>query len=143
MLGWGAGNGGYGRLGHNIQQDEFTPKKVQALTGRMPVAHNSIVRLFGKSIFFLAKRSRYSCLKQLTMFTYYVSENLSFCVEYEHFFGGYQGFLSVLIKELLRNASGAGKAFHLWLLISLFSWQPMRPGKLIIKNVDNSLIYWQ
>ncbi len=46
---WGpwTGNGGYGRLGHSVQQDEFTPKKVQQLTGRMPVAPNSIVRLPG------------------------------------------------------------------------------------------------
>ena len=31
------GNGGYGRLGHNVQQDEFSPRLVEGLTGRTPV----------------------------------------------------------------------------------------------------------
>ncbi len=38
-----AGNGGYGRLGHSVQKDEFTPKLVDALRGRMPVDKNSPV----------------------------------------------------------------------------------------------------
>lgn len=45
MLSWRAcaGNGGYGRLGHSVQKDEFTPKLVDALRGRMPVDKNSPV----------------------------------------------------------------------------------------------------
>ena len=39
-----AGNGGYGRLGHEVQQDEFKPKQIQRLTGRTAVDPNSIVR---------------------------------------------------------------------------------------------------
>ncbi|CAK0738461.1 hypothetical protein CVIRNUC_001046 [Coccomyxa viridis] len=35
------GNGGYGRLGHSVQKDEFTPKQVDALKGRMPVDKDS------------------------------------------------------------------------------------------------------
>lgn len=30
------GNGGYGRLGHTVQQDEFAPRLVEGLTGRIP-----------------------------------------------------------------------------------------------------------
>jgi len=30
------GNGGYGRLGHTVQQDEFAPRLVEGLTGRTP-----------------------------------------------------------------------------------------------------------
>ena len=37
------GNGGYGRLGHSVQKDEFTPKAVDALRGRMPVDKESPV----------------------------------------------------------------------------------------------------
>ena len=37
------GNGGYGRLGHSVQKDEFTPKLVDALRGRMPVDKQSPV----------------------------------------------------------------------------------------------------
>lgn len=39
-----SGNGGYGRLGHSVQKDEFTPKLVDALRGRMPVDKDSPVR---------------------------------------------------------------------------------------------------
>ena len=39
-----AGNGGYGRLGHKEQKDEFSPKQVEVLKGRMPVDANSPVR---------------------------------------------------------------------------------------------------
>lgn len=38
-----AGNGGYGRLGHKEQKDEFSPKKVEVLSGRMPVDADSPV----------------------------------------------------------------------------------------------------
>ena len=41
---FGSGNGGYGRLGHSVQQDEFKPRKIETLTGRMPVQEGSIVR---------------------------------------------------------------------------------------------------
>ncbi len=37
------GNGGYGRLGHKEQKDEFSPKQVDTLKGRMPVDVNSPV----------------------------------------------------------------------------------------------------
>lgn len=30
------GNGGYGRLGHAVQQDEFAPRLVEGMTGRIP-----------------------------------------------------------------------------------------------------------
>lgn len=45
VLSWRActGNGGYGRLGHSVQKDEFTPKAVDALRGRMPVDKESPV----------------------------------------------------------------------------------------------------
>lgn len=39
-----AGNGGYGRLGHTVQQDEFNPRQIDTFSGRMPVDENSIVR---------------------------------------------------------------------------------------------------
>ena len=39
-----AGNGGYGRLGHNVQKDEFSPRQIETFTGRMPVDEASIVR---------------------------------------------------------------------------------------------------
>ena len=38
-----AGNGGYGRLGHNVQKDEFSPRQIETFTGRMPVDEGSIV----------------------------------------------------------------------------------------------------
>lgn len=37
------GNGGYGRLGHEVQQDEFRPKQIQKLSGRTAVDPKSIV----------------------------------------------------------------------------------------------------
>ena len=42
---WGqAGNGGYGRLGHSVQQDEFSPRQVDTLKGRMPADPSGVVR---------------------------------------------------------------------------------------------------
>ena len=40
-----AGNGGYGRLGHEVQQDEFKPRQLQKLIGRTAVDPKSIVCL--------------------------------------------------------------------------------------------------
>lgn len=40
-----AGNGGYGRLGHTQQKDEFSPKQVETLKGRMPVDPKSPVTI--------------------------------------------------------------------------------------------------
>ncbi len=40
---WEAGDGGYGRLGHSVQQDEFRPRKIETFGGRMPLAEESIV----------------------------------------------------------------------------------------------------
>lgn len=37
------GNGGYGRLGHKEQKDEFKPKRIETFTQRTPVA-TEIVR---------------------------------------------------------------------------------------------------
>ncbi|KAK9917811.1 hypothetical protein WJX75_008519 [Coccomyxa subellipsoidea] len=45
------GNGGYGRLGHKEQKDEFSPKKVEVLSGRMPVDANSPVACGATSSF--------------------------------------------------------------------------------------------
>ncbi len=39
-----AGNGGYGRLGHNVQQDEFKPRVLTALQGRITVPADAVVR---------------------------------------------------------------------------------------------------
>lgn len=41
---WAAGNGGYGRLGHSVQQDEFSPRQVETLKGRMPADPSGVVR---------------------------------------------------------------------------------------------------
>ena len=38
-----AGDGGYGRLGHAVQQAEFKPRKIDTFAGRMTVDDNSIV----------------------------------------------------------------------------------------------------
>lgn len=45
------GNGGYGRLGHKEQKDEFSPKQVDTLKGRMPVDTNSPVACGATSSF--------------------------------------------------------------------------------------------
>ena len=37
------GNGGYGRLGHKVQQDEHSTKKVEGFTGRISVPADAIV----------------------------------------------------------------------------------------------------
>ena len=39
-----AGDGGYGRLGHSVQQDEMEPRQIETFRGRMPVAPDSLVR---------------------------------------------------------------------------------------------------
>ena len=39
----GAGDGGYGRLGHSVQQDEHEPRQIDTFKGRMPVAPASLV----------------------------------------------------------------------------------------------------
>ena len=38
----GTGNGGYGRLGHVKQQDEFKPRNVETFSQRVPVAPNMV-----------------------------------------------------------------------------------------------------
>ena len=40
---WTWGDGGYGRLGHRVQQDEFKPRLVEGLTGRITVPADAIV----------------------------------------------------------------------------------------------------
>lgn len=63
------GNGGYGRLGHTVQKDEFTPKAVDALRGRMPVDKESPVSLswasftilIGSAVAFSVQCSFYFC----------------------------------------------------------------------------------
>jgi alpha-tubulin suppressor-like RCC1 family protein len=40
---WTWGFGGYGRLGHRVQQDEFRPRLVEALTGRITVPADAVV----------------------------------------------------------------------------------------------------
>jgi alpha-tubulin suppressor-like RCC1 family protein len=40
---WTWGNGGYGRLGHKVQQDEFRPRLVEVLTGRVMVPADAVV----------------------------------------------------------------------------------------------------
>ena len=37
-----AGNGGYGRLGHVKQQDEFKPRNVETFNQRVPVAPDMV-----------------------------------------------------------------------------------------------------
>lgn len=38
-----AGNGGYGRLGHVKQQDEFKPRNVETFSQRVPVAPDMVI----------------------------------------------------------------------------------------------------
>ena len=40
------GNGGYGRLGHKVQQDEHSSKKVEGFTGRISVPADAVVSNF-------------------------------------------------------------------------------------------------
>lgn len=40
---WTWGFGGYGRLGHRVQQDEYKPRLVETLTGRLVVPPDAIV----------------------------------------------------------------------------------------------------
>ena len=40
-----AGNGGYGRLGHVKQQDEFKPRKIETFNQRVPVAPDVVSKL--------------------------------------------------------------------------------------------------
>ncbi|KAJ9516765.1 hypothetical protein QJQ45_027175, partial [Haematococcus lacustris] len=37
------GNGGYGRLGHKVQKDEFAPKKVETFMGRLSVPPDAVI----------------------------------------------------------------------------------------------------
>lgn len=46
---WGSGN--YGRLGHKIQQDEFAPRLVETLSGRLGVPDNAMVGAGGNASF--------------------------------------------------------------------------------------------
>lgn len=46
---WGSGN--YGRLGHKVQQDEFLPRKVETLTGRLAVPDRALVAAGGNATF--------------------------------------------------------------------------------------------
>ncbi|KAK9806651.1 hypothetical protein WJX73_004262 [Symbiochloris irregularis] len=45
------GNGGYGRLGHEVQQDEFKPRQIQKMTGRTAADPKSIVACGSTSSF--------------------------------------------------------------------------------------------
>ena len=40
------GNGGYGRLGHVKQQDEFKPRNVETFNQRVPVAPDMVSSLY-------------------------------------------------------------------------------------------------
>ena len=48
---WTWGFGGYGRLGHKVQQDEFRPRLVEALTGRIQVPADAVIAAGGTSSF--------------------------------------------------------------------------------------------
>lgn len=48
---WTWGFGGYGRLGHKVQQDEFKPRLVETLTGRLRVPEDAIVAAGATSTF--------------------------------------------------------------------------------------------
>ena len=48
---WTWGCGDYGRLGHKVQQDEFTPRLVEALTGRIQVPADAVIAAGGTSSF--------------------------------------------------------------------------------------------
>eukprot|EP00201_Polytomella_parva_P011934 CAMPEP_0175059402 /NCGR_PEP_ID=MMETSP0052_2-20121109/12413_1 /TAXON_ID=51329 ORGANISM="Polytomella parva, Strain SAG 63-3" /NCGR_SAMPLE_ID=MMETSP0052_2 /ASSEMBLY_ACC=CAM_ASM_000194 /LENGTH=477 /DNA_ID=CAMNT_0016324949 /DNA_START=27 /DNA_END=1457 /DNA_ORIENTATION=- len=41
LFSWG--NGGYGRLGHKIQQDEFKPRRIDTFTGRNAVPRDAVL----------------------------------------------------------------------------------------------------
>jgi len=43
-MGFTWGNGGYGRLGQNVQKDEFTPKRLEPLVTRIKCLPDGIVR---------------------------------------------------------------------------------------------------
>lgn len=45
------GNGGYGRLGHKVQQDEFWPRQVETLTNRLAVPANAVCAAGGTATF--------------------------------------------------------------------------------------------
>lgn len=47
VITWGFG--GYGRLGHKVQQDEFAPRVVETLTGRVTVPADAVVAAGGTS----------------------------------------------------------------------------------------------
>ena len=38
------GNGGYGRLGQNVQKDEFAPKRLEPLASRIKALPDGVVR---------------------------------------------------------------------------------------------------
>ena len=48
---WSWGFGGYGRLGHKVQQDEFKPRLIEALTGRILVPADAVIAAGGTSSF--------------------------------------------------------------------------------------------
>ena len=48
---WSWGFGGYGRLGHKVQQDEMKPRLVETLTGRIQVPADATVAAGGTSSF--------------------------------------------------------------------------------------------
>lgn len=48
---WTWGFGGYGRLGHKVQQDEFKPRLVETLTGRIKIPEDATVAAGSTSTF--------------------------------------------------------------------------------------------
>lgn len=48
---WTWGFGGYGRLGHKVQQDEFRPRLVEALTGRIHIPADAVIAAGSTSSF--------------------------------------------------------------------------------------------
>lgn len=48
---WTWGFGGFGRLGHKVQQDEFKPRLVETLTGRVQIPEDAIIAAGSTSSF--------------------------------------------------------------------------------------------
>lgn len=55
-----AGNGGYGRLGHVKQQDEFKPRNVETFNQRVPVAPNMVMSLHALVLYMKTGQVGYS-----------------------------------------------------------------------------------
>jgi len=58
-----SGNGGYGRLGHVKQQDEFKPRNIETFNQRVPVAPDVVSKLVSdlKAISTQHQRHSFEC----------------------------------------------------------------------------------